>query len=93
MCMCSCVEMRLQHIHAYTTTVYGVLPDVPSCELHQIVYRCLMACDIDTRKDFFCNVIISGGNTRFLGTFITLCLPNNITRTYDLIFNIHVYST
>ena len=35
--------------------------------VHQLVYDSLMACDIDTRRDFYCNVIISGGNTMFNG--------------------------
>ena len=35
--------------------------------VHQLVYDSLMACDIDTRRDFYCNLIISGRNTMFSG--------------------------
>ncbi|CAE7582918.1 unnamed protein product [Symbiodinium natans] len=35
--------------------------------LHQSIYRCIQACDIDLRKDLFKNIVLSGGNTMFPG--------------------------
>lgn len=33
--------------------------------IHQLIYDSIMKCSIDTRSNFFCNVILSGGNTMF----------------------------
>uniref|UniRef100_T1J8A7 Actin n=1 Tax=Strigamia maritima TaxID=126957 RepID=T1J8A7_STRMM len=35
--------------------------------LHEIVFDSIMKCEIDIRKDLFCNVVLSGGNTVFPG--------------------------
>jgi actin len=35
--------------------------------LHQFLYSSLMKCDIDTRRDLMCNVILTGGCTMFTG--------------------------
>ena len=35
--------------------------------LHKLLYSSLMKCDIDTRRDLMCNVILSGGCTMFPG--------------------------
>ncbi|ESO84253.1 hypothetical protein LOTGIDRAFT_229705 [Lottia gigantea] len=35
--------------------------------LHKLVYETLMDCDIDMRRDFYCNIIISGGTTMLPG--------------------------
>ena len=31
--------------------------------IHELIYSSLMKCDIDLRKDLYCNIIVSGGNT------------------------------
>lgn len=33
--------------------------------IHQFIYDSIMKCDVDSRADFFCNIIITGGNTMF----------------------------
>ncbi|KAK3089812.1 hypothetical protein FSP39_006712 [Pinctada imbricata] len=35
--------------------------------VHQMIYNSIMNCDIDTRKHFFCNIVIEGGSTMFPG--------------------------
>mmetsp|Transcript_39254 Transcript_39254/g.73230 ORF Transcript_39254/g.73230 Transcript_39254/m.73230 type:complete len:378 (-) Transcript_39254:37-1170(-) len=35
--------------------------------IHQSIYRCIQACDIDLKKDLFKNIVLSGGNTMFPG--------------------------
>lgn len=35
--------------------------------LHEFIYNSIMKCDIDTRQDFFYNIIVTGGNTMFPG--------------------------
>ena len=35
--------------------------------LHQLVYKCIMACDMDIRRDLYGNIIASGGSTMFPG--------------------------
>lgn len=35
--------------------------------VHELLYQSLMKNDIDTRRDLFCNVIVSGGSTMFPG--------------------------
>lgn len=35
--------------------------------MHRQVYDAIMACDIDIRRDLFCNVVLSGGTTMFQG--------------------------
>lgn len=38
------------------------------CEgVHQLVYNSIMTCDVDTRTHFYCNVVLSGGNTMYPG--------------------------
>ncbi|BFY99860.1 hypothetical protein BsWGS_02900 [Bradybaena similaris] len=39
--------------------------EMPS--IHEGVYNCIMECDIDTRRHFYNNIIMSGGNTLFRG--------------------------
>ena len=42
--------------------------------LHQLVYKCIMSCDMDIRKSFYGNIIVSGGSTLFRG------LPERLTK-------------
>ena len=35
--------------------------------IHELVYNSIMSCDIDIRRDLYCNIILSGGNTMFPG--------------------------
>lgn len=35
--------------------------------IHEMVFNSIMKCDIDARKDFFSNVVLSGGNTMIQG--------------------------
>ncbi|KAK3089582.1 hypothetical protein FSP39_004812 [Pinctada imbricata] len=35
--------------------------------IHQMIYNSFMNCDIDTRKDLYCNILIEGGSTMFSG--------------------------
>ncbi len=38
-----------------------------SAGIHEATYNSIMKCDVDLRRDFFNNVILSGGNTLFPG--------------------------
>ena len=38
-----------------------------SLGIHGLCYNAIMKCDVDTRKDFYCNIVLSGGNTMFPG--------------------------
>ncbi|KAK3867969.1 hypothetical protein Pcinc_026646 [Petrolisthes cinctipes] len=38
-----------------------------SCGIHETVYKCIMQCDIDIRKDLFANTVLSGGTTMYPG--------------------------
>ena len=38
-----------------------------SSGIHEFVFNSIMECDIDTRADFYVNIILSGGNTLFPG--------------------------
>ena len=35
--------------------------------IHELVYNSIMTCDIDIRRNLYCNIILSGGNTMFPG--------------------------
>ena len=35
--------------------------------IHNMLYRSIMNCPIDTRKDLYCNIVVSGGNTFYSG--------------------------
>jgi len=35
--------------------------------IHKLIYRSIMKCDIDLRKDLFNNIVLSGGSTMFKG--------------------------
>ncbi|KAF8077578.1 actin 1 [Lyophyllum atratum] len=35
--------------------------------IHELVYNSIRLCDIDTRRDFYGNIVLSGGNTMFPG--------------------------
>ncbi|KAF2893344.1 hypothetical protein ILUMI_12830 [Ignelater luminosus] len=35
--------------------------------IHETIYNSIMKCDIDTRKDFYSNIILTGGSTMFSG--------------------------
>lgn len=35
--------------------------------IHESVYKCVQACDVDVRRDLFKNLVLSGGNTMFPG--------------------------
>ena len=47
----------------FDPTVIGV-EDVGA---HKLIHKCLQQCDIDMRRDLFCNIIMSGGSTMFRG--------------------------
>ena len=32
-----------------------------------MVQQCIRKCDIDLRRDFYCNIILSGGSTLYQG--------------------------
>jgi len=38
-----------------------------SCGIHEYVYKSIMRCDIDIRKDLYSNIVMSGGTTMFPG--------------------------
>ena len=40
-----------------------------SAGIHELVYKSVMKSDIDIRKDFLNNVVLSGGSTMFPGKF------------------------
>jgi actin-related protein len=40
---------------------------IESPGIHQMVFNSIMDCDLDIRKDLFCNVVLSGGTTMFHG--------------------------
>jgi len=35
--------------------------------IHQLVYKSIMDCDIDVRKDLYNNIVLSGGTTMYEG--------------------------
>ena len=35
--------------------------------IHEITYKCIMSCDVDSRKDLYGNIVLSGGTTMFPG--------------------------
>ena len=35
--------------------------------LHEVIYKTIMACDVDLRKDLWSNIVLSGGSTLFAG--------------------------
>jgi len=38
-----------------------------SAGVHDIAFSCIMACDVDVRKDLYANIVLSGGSTMFPG--------------------------
>ncbi|CAL4219168.1 unnamed protein product [Meganyctiphanes norvegica] len=55
-----------------------------SCGLHEVVYNCIMKCDVDIRKDLYANTVLSGGTTMYPGIAdrmqkeITVLAPSTI---------------
>ena len=53
--------------------------------IHELIYNSIMKCDIDTRSQFFTNIILSGGSTMFPGfeerlkKEISILAPNSAT--------------
>ncbi|XP_071947939.1 actin-57B-like [Antedon mediterranea] len=43
------------------------LMELDHCGIHQIVYNSIMKCDIDTRGDIYCSIVISGGTSLIPG--------------------------
>lgn len=43
------------------------LVDMETCGIHETTYNSIMKCDVDTRKDLFGNIVLSGGTTMFPG--------------------------
>ena len=37
--------------------------------VHEIVMSSLKSCEIDIRPTFFCNIVVSGGNSMFRGKY------------------------
>merc|ERR1739845_147320 len=35
--------------------------------IHKLTYRSIMKCDVDIRKDLYCNIVLSGGSTMYEG--------------------------
>jgi len=38
-----------------------------SCGIHETTFNSIMKCDVDIRKDLYCNIVLSGGSTMFPG--------------------------
>ncbi|VDN18512.1 unnamed protein product [Dibothriocephalus latus] len=38
-----------------------------SCGIHETTYNSIMKCDVDIRKDLYCNIVMSGGSTMYPG--------------------------
>ncbi|XP_077979378.1 actin-1-like [Glandiceps talaboti] len=47
----------------FQPSLYGI--DSPG--IHEMVYDCIMKCDIDIRRDLYANIILSGGTTMYPG--------------------------
>uniref|UniRef100_A0A1I8H4Q4 Actin n=1 Tax=Macrostomum lignano TaxID=282301 RepID=A0A1I8H4Q4_9PLAT len=43
------------------------LPDGQSAGIHETVFNSVMKCDVDIRKDLYCNIVLSGGTSMFPG--------------------------
>lgn len=43
------------------------LIDMESCGIHEMVYNSIMMSEIDNRRDFYNNIVLSGGSTMFPG--------------------------
>lgn len=37
--------------------------------IHEMVYKSIMKCDVDVRKDMYQSIVLSGGSTMFPGRF------------------------
>ena len=37
--------------------------------IHEMIYRSIMKCDVDIRKDMYQSVVLSGGSTMYPGKF------------------------
>jgi actin len=51
----------------------NMLVDKEAKGIHEIVFDTISKCDIDTRKDFYGNIIISGGSSMFDGLSDRMC--------------------
>jgi len=55
-----------------------------SSGIHEVVYNCIMKCDVDIRKDLYANTVMSGGTTMYPGIAdrmqkeITVLAPSTI---------------
>jgi len=55
-----------------------------SSGIHEVVYNCIMKCDVDIRKDLYANTVLSGGTTMYPGIAdrmqkeITVLAPSTI---------------
>jgi len=38
-----------------------------ACGIHECIFQTIMKCDVDIRKDFYSNIVLSGGTTMFQG--------------------------
>jgi actin beta/gamma 1 len=38
-----------------------------SCGIHELVYNCIMKCDVDIRRELYGNIVLSGGSSMFPG--------------------------
>jgi len=38
-----------------------------SCGIHETTFNSIMKCDVDIRKDLYCDIVLSGGSTMFPG--------------------------
>ena len=67
----SCVELYVYYIKTPVTQDICrhdyFVPGSGGVGLPETVYNAIMDCDIDTRRDFFPNIILAGGNTLFPG--------------------------
>jgi len=42
--------------------------------IHDTTFQSIMKCDVDIRKDLYCNIVLSGGTTMFAG------IPERMTK-------------
>lgn len=42
--------------------------------IHEMLFNSVSKCDLDVRKDLYCNIVLSGGTSMFPGKQITLII-------------------
>ncbi|CAC5360337.1 Actin, larval muscle,Actin, clone 403,Actin-104,Actin, alpha sarcomeric/skeletal,Actin-2, muscle-specific,Actin, cytoskeletal 3A,Beta-actin-like protein 2,Actin, indirect flight muscle,Actin-103,Actin-46,Putative actin-9,Actin, cytoskeletal 1A,Actin-42A,Actin-4,Actin-71,Actin-75,Putative actin-22,Actin, alpha skeletal muscle 3,Actin, cytoskeletal 1B,Actin, muscle-type A2,Actin-8,Major actin,Actin, adductor muscle,Actin CyI, cytoplasmic,Actin, macronuclear,Actin, cytoplasmic,Actin, gamma,Actin, alpha cardia len=58
------VEFRL-FVKSSKVLIFDLVVDMESCAVHEMVYNSIMMSKTDNRRDFYNNIVLSGGSTMF----------------------------